>query len=391
MAAMEISDAAVLRAMRAATGDPAARLLAWSNRTLGGGATGETGISDGVRRISGTAMSKGHEVGWSTILKVLRDARFQLDADTEVPTTDPSGWAYWHREADLYTSGLLGVLDDPDGLVAPRCFAVDEAEGEVALWLEDISDEGPAVWPLARYGLAARHLGRFNGAYLVGRPMPDYPWLSSGRITAWLGTGAGGISKMRLGRDTDFLAQWLSDESVTRTEHLWDRRHELLDALWALPITLCHHDAGRRNLVARQTHDGERIGAIDWQMTGRGHLGEEPAVLLAVSLQFLDVPSAQIAALERVVLDGYVDGLRAVGWHGDAATVRFGFAIAASLLLGVGGAGAWFTWIRHTGTPIVERIVGRPVDDIATQWSELQPYLLDLGEEALATIEDGRR
>ena len=33
-------------------------------------------------------------------------------------------------------------------------------------------------WPVARFGLAARHLGRFSGRSLVGHPLPDAPWLS---------------------------------------------------------------------------------------------------------------------------------------------------------------------------------------------------------------------
>jgi hypothetical protein len=262
---------------------------------------------------------------------------------------------------------------------------VDETDGEVALWLEDVPDEGPPNWPLERYGLAARHLGSFNGYYLAGRPLPSYPRLSTGRVRDWLALGAVGIQKMRTGRDSAFLASWLSDRSVTRVERLWKAREELISALESLPLSVCHHDAGRRNLAARRVNGVERTGAIDWQMMGTGHLGEEPAAMLAVSLQFLDVPSAQIPAFERVVLSGYVDGLRDAGWRGDPDSVRLGFAIAASLLLGVGGAGGWFTWVSHTGSAMLERIVGRPVDDIAAQWSEIQPYFLDLGEEALAT------
>jgi len=30
-------------------------------------------------------------------------------------------------------------------------------------------------WPLERYGLAARHLGQFNGRYLTGTPLPQHP------------------------------------------------------------------------------------------------------------------------------------------------------------------------------------------------------------------------
>jgi hypothetical protein len=388
---MEIFDAVILRVMRAAMDDPHAELRGWSSQAIGGGAAEEISISGGVHRIAGSAVSDGREADWSVILKVLRHAPFRLDPDTEMDNASPDGFAYWHREADVYSSGVLEVLDDHDGLVAPRCFGVDETDGEVAVWLEDLPDEGPPHWPLERYGLAARHLGGFNGAYLAGRPLPSYPWLSTGRVQDWLDLGAGGIAKMRSGRNSAFLASWLTDRSVTRIERLWDERHALVNALRSLPVTLCHHDAGRRNLAARQAMGIERTGAIDWQMLGTGHLGEEPAAMLAVSLQFLDVPSADIPAFEQVVLEGYVEGLRDAGWRGDPSLVRHGFAITASLLLGVGGAGAWFTWIRHSGTDTVERIVGRPADDIAAQWSELQPYLLDLGEEAVATIADRHR
>ena len=46
--------------------------------------------------------------------------------------------------------------------------------------------------------------------------------------------------------------------------------------------------------------------------------------------------------------------------------------------------------VSHGGTASLENIIGRPVEAIAAQWSELQPYLLDLGEEALATVDHGR-
>ena len=59
--------------------------------------------------------------------------------------------------------------------------------------------------------------------------------------------------------------------------------------------------------------------------------------------------------------------------------------------MGVGGAGLWFLMVSPDGGTLAERIVGRPRQEIAAQWSELQPYLLDLGEEALATILRGTR
>lgn len=386
---MEILDEMVLRAARAAIGDPEAQLRGWSIGAIGGGATEELGATGGVRRISCTMLSHGHETVSSVVLKIIHNAPVQLDHDTRVPTAEPTGWAYWHREADAYTSGLLADLDDIDGLIAPRCFGVDEAVGEVALWLEDVPDEGPSTWSLERYGVAAQHIGRFNGAYLVGRPLASHPWLSTGRVGEWMDLGAAGIRAMRTGRNDAFLSSWLSNRSVTRIERLWSAREELLVALRSLPVTICHHDAGRRNLASRRVDGVEHTLAIDWQMVGTGHLGEDPAAMFAVSLQFLDVPSKDIPAFERIVLGGHVAGLWDAGWRGDPEVVRLGFAIAASLLIGVGGAGLWFTIVSANGAAVLERIVGRPVEEILAQWSELQPYLLDLGEEALANVRRG--
>ena len=194
---MEISDENVLPIARLAIDDEHAVIGQWSACAIGGGATGEVGTSGGLQRISGIAVSNGREIAWSVILKILHESRMRLDADTEVRTSDPRGWAYWHREADAYRSGLLGDLD---GLVTPRCYASDETDGQVALWLEDLPDQGPAVWTLERYRLAARHLGRFNGPYLVGRPLPGHRWLSTGRVTEWTDLAGPGIRALRSGR-----------------------------------------------------------------------------------------------------------------------------------------------------------------------------------------------
>src|SRR5207244_3774720 len=60
---------------------------------------------------------------------------------------------------------------------APLCFEVGGRAGLVWLWLEDVADQVGPCWPVARFALAARHLGRLNGTYLAARPLPDYTWL----------------------------------------------------------------------------------------------------------------------------------------------------------------------------------------------------------------------
>ena len=56
--------------------------------------------------------------------------------------------------------------------------------GAVWLWLEDIVDEVDPRWPIARFALAARHLGRPNGMYLTERRLPVDPWLMRGLLPA---------------------------------------------------------------------------------------------------------------------------------------------------------------------------------------------------------------
>ena len=113
-------------------------------------------------RFDGTASHEGETVRWSAVLKVLG----RSGNDDE----DERGWDYWRREALAYRSGLLAQL--PGGLAAPRLLhATEGVAGWKELWLEAVEEEIGPRWPLSRFGLVARHLGRFNGAYLVEPPL----------------------------------------------------------------------------------------------------------------------------------------------------------------------------------------------------------------------------
>ena len=82
------------------------------------------------------------------------------------------------------------LTDLPGGIAAPRCFAVEErADDSCWLWLEVVRDAVGPRWSLADYAQAADRLGRFNGAYLAGYPLPDAGWL--GPPGALRGTLAG--------------------------------------------------------------------------------------------------------------------------------------------------------------------------------------------------------
>ncbi len=378
---MGITADVIEQVAREALDDATATIAHWSVQPLGGGSSEEF-AAGGISRVSCSVATKHGVTDWSTIVKVIQTASAGF-GDVTFVLDDPQGWDYARREPDAYRSGLLEDLGS--GLVAPRCYRVDEDASEIMLWLEDLPDEGPSTWSLERYRLAARHLGRFNGLYLESRELPSYPWLSRGRVRDWLRVGEPGIRAMREGRRPGLLSTWLSDKTVDRIEHLWHERSRLVDALEGLPETLCHHDAQRRNLGSRQVGGVEQTIAIDWQMVGIGRPGEELAPFIAVPLQYLDVPVDDVGAFESVAFAGYFDGLRDAGWDGDEEQVRLGFLIGASVFMGVGGAGLWFSFIStDDGAP--ERVIGRSTDEIAAQWSVLQSYLLDLGDEALSTI-----
>jgi hypothetical protein len=359
--------------------DPSANVTDWSRALLHGGLTQEVGLSSGLYRFTGRAASADRLLPWSLILKVVPRSQ---------DNNEPSKWDYWKREILAYESGLLeGLADD---LRAPRCFGITEFPGEqFGIWLEDVPETGPDPWPLDRYGLAARHLAQFNGAYLTGRALPTRSWLSHGRIREWLAVGEASMQSLSQLARSRIGSTWLTGRSVERTQRLWRDRQPLLDALDGLPRCLCHHDAFRRNLLACRSADGrDQTVAIDWAGIGIGVVGEELATLVSISLQFMNVEASEARSLDAIAFEGYLQGLRELGWSGDERQVRFGFTASASLYVGLGATGGWLAWLlsdeRHVA--MTERAIGHPMDQILDHWARLQEYELDLGEEALKLL-----
>ena len=347
----------------------------WTIIPVTGGATQDTGRTYGLYRFKGTAQIQDRIVPWSLILKA-RSGSLR-------GSQDPSNWGYWKREVLAYQSGLL--TDLPGNIVAPRCFGVVEYPGdEFWVWLEDIPPEPEPNWSLERYGLAARHLGKFNGAYLVGQPVPEETWLSKGRVRDWLKMGEPVLQDLSELSQHPLIQRWFKNNSVDRTLRLWREQETYLEGLDRLPRSLCHHDAFRRNLIFRQGTNGqEQTVAVDWEIVGSGAIGEEIATLVGISLQFLDFPVSQAKELDTIVFEGYLDGLRDAGWTGDERLVRFGFAATAALFIGVGALGPFVSGILDDNkADLVETLFGCSREDLADQYAFLQDYLLDLGDEA---------
>ena len=232
-------------------GQPAIDSIMWELQPFkvqGGRATGVMGLV----RLVGVAQAAQRMFPWSVIVKVIR----QPD-----PASDPTGtahlpdaWNFWQREILAYQSGILSDLGEK--LVASRCYGVTEqADGEWRIWLEDIA-ESPQSWTLDRYGIAARHLGQFNGCYLAGRPLPpEQAWLYGGRSREWIEFAATLVEPFRRYTAMPQGRRGLSEQSVERMEGLMANAQRLLATLDRMPRCLCHHDAFRRNLMARDRGD----------------------------------------------------------------------------------------------------------------------------------------
>jgi hypothetical protein len=201
--------------------------------------------ASGIYRLTGQARDHGEIRPWSIVLKL---------CTSQLGSAQPTDWNYWQREFLAYQSGLLDHL--PAGLAAPRCYGVEQSPEMFWLWLEDVTDVLGTRWPLARYALAARHLGQFNGAYLAGLPLPSAAWLDVGWLRNLVDQATPVITRLRERFRYRTSFRLLPADIVTGLLRLWDERQFFLDVLDTLPQTLCHRDAFRRNLFATCTPNG---------------------------------------------------------------------------------------------------------------------------------------
>jgi len=183
-----------------------------------------TGPERGVFRVAGHCRSGTEKVSWSVILKIRPERASR-------------------SEFYAYQSGILDDLRDD--LQMPICYRIDEQEnGSYWLWLEDAQDDIGVVWPVERFGLAARHLGHFNGQCLVGKPLLQAEWFGRKPTLQWDATERV-LAQLESVRDHLLVARAYTPENARGVRRLWEDRHTLLAALETLPTTLCHLDAQR--------------------------------------------------------------------------------------------------------------------------------------------------
>ena len=375
-------DGSMLRGIvRTALRNNTAEVGEWSVRTLAGGST-----EAGVYHLSGTAQNQSETQHWSLILKEVPAPAFSISEVQHLSASDePSHIGYWRRELLLYRSGIYDDL--PAGLAAPRRYHIDEQPGVYRLWLEDVSEQPHTIWTLERYGVAARHLGRFNGCYLREEKLPQWPWLLTDLI-----------------RQRAIQTQWqtlwdqfdtLWDEHATvrhgwpdgladDMRSVWREREHFLAAVARLPRVLEHGDTGRKNLFHRRRENGgAETVAIDWAWAGIGTLGEDLApVVFSPVMWFNDVHPEQLPDLEQIAFDGYVQGLRDTGWRGNTAQVRLGYTVTAALRFGPPMVVIEPMAMTESGKNWLESAFDHTVDDIIDRMVELRRFAMKCANEA---------
>ena len=383
--ARQTLDRAALRGpMRLLLNRPVAEILDWDTQPIGHAVVYTETRS--LFRVAGHATDAGRIIPWALVLKVHRSpdgARYPSARDEGIRRPYAEDWA---AEPQAYESGLLADLP---GIVAPRCFGVEEqSDGAVWIWLEEIFEEVGPVWPLERYGVAARHLGRFNGAYLAGRALPEAWWLSRGRHGP---REAGGYVTRAAATAVERDDIW--EHPLVRRAYpvpVAERLRRLLaedDLLYAalrrLPPTLCHHDFFRTNLFARHDALGsDETVAVDWEFVGIGRIGEELGPSVGSTIAWFEFPAERARDLGETIFEGYLTGLRDAGWRGNADLARLGYLItAARMAPTICGTGLRLM-VDESLWEQYRRVWGRSIDEFGHQWSLLAYFLADLADEA---------
>ncbi len=304
----------------------AAEIESWQINQIGGGAGNP--VSAGIYRVQGIASDKSLKIPWSVILKVLQSPE-NLGMEEMGGGEDPTHWNYWKREPLVYRSGFLDKL--PEGLVAPACYAVEELPGNIArLWLEEIQDMYNSAWPLQRYSLGARHLGRLNGRYSTKSSYVEYPWLGKGTNRQWLQEVLSG----ELQWDHPLMLRRYPDPDTNPFVQLVLQNERFLARLDLLPQTISHGDTYPTNFMSRIGREGkEQTVALDWALLGLQPLGDDLGQFVYGAIN--NLKGASQVEIVNNLFEAYVQGLQDEGCDLDGELVRYSFVVSGALRVGL--------------------------------------------------------
>jgi hypothetical protein len=328
-------------------------------------------------------------VPWSMIVKTINRGPANVSAQAS---------HYERREADYYGSGMLSDL--PGGLRAPRCYGVVEEDNCVHIFLEPVQDafkkSGPIHgWPIEYFRTAARCLGRFNGAYLVNRPIPKAEWVPQHWLRVYIEEAAPNMELLFQNINHPLVRRSMRGFTVEWLQQMWDRRSQVMDTLDRLPQVFSHQDAFCRNLFAEAdasgTADAEgRLAAVDWSYSGPAALGAELVPLNIGSMGLGCLSLSETEHLYALTLDGYLEGLSEAGWRGSPELVRIGYGLTCFWRYSIGaivGEGMPL-FLNETLHPLAQQLFGVTVEQLADMWADENHRCLPYYNEALRLLNE---
>lgn len=277
-----------------------------------------SGVTRGVWRVEAG--------GRAAVVKVLADG--YADA-TWRGSRDPGHPWYWRRELHVYERGIPGPYEDA-GIHLPGVLAViDRGDGNVALWLDAVDGTPGPDWSVADLGDVAERLGRAQGPYLLDRPLPTETWWCRQFVGRYLRTFDGDVDYGLLDDDGAWQVPLIVDvvdpALRSRAQRLVGEQDDFLGWLESRPRVVAHLDVWPANLFLAD--DG--VTLVDWAFCGFGAAGEDVGNLIVDSVFDLHHPPELLPDIEAAAVEGYLQGLRQVGWRGTEADVLFGLSCTA--------------------------------------------------------------
>ncbi len=302
------------------------RIQGWRARKLEG-VSGNAACL-GSYRFEGVGSDRNEWLDWSIILKIIQSPA-NLGYDDFGAGQDQSHWNYWKRELLLYQSGWLESL--PEGIRAPVCYDVVEIPGNIGgIWLEDVKDSFSGSWPLHRYALAARHLGRLNGIYISRRQLPSFAWLSRQRTRQWLKT----IPWRDFPWDHPLVWQQFPNSRMDNFRSMLQESERFLARLEQLPKTISHGDTNPANFISRHLpRSQEQTVAMNWSQAGIEPIGDDLGQLVFGT--YTTLKGYKLRDISETLFTSYVNGLQDSGCRVDTQQVRFGYAASAAFRIGL--------------------------------------------------------
>ncbi|HSB67163.1 MAG TPA: hypothetical protein VLD65_11320 [Anaerolineales bacterium] len=302
------------------------RIQGWRARKLE--VVGGNPVSMGIYRFEGVGSERNEWLDWSILLKIIQSPA-NLGYDDYGEGQDQAHWNYWKRELLLYQSGWLQTL--PEGFRAPVCYDAVETPGNIGgIWLEDVRDSFAGNWPLHRYALAARHLGRLNGIYISRRELPDFPWLSRQRTRQWMKT----VAWRDFPWDHPLVWQQFPNPGLDNFRTMLEESERFFARLDQLPKTISHGDTDPINFISRRLpRNQEQTVAMNWSQAGIEPIGDDLGQLVYGTYKALK--GYKLRDISETLFTSYINGLQDSGCRVDAQLVRFGFVASAAFRMGL--------------------------------------------------------